>query len=77
MRRRALSCAAVVLTCLPVVVAESGTATNGTAPRLTVNEIVEKNVAARGGLTAWRSLRTLEMKGKMDAGGNNLSLIHI
>ena len=77
MRRRPLSCAAVVLACLPMLMAESGTATNGTAPRLTVTEIVGKNVAARGGLTAWRSLHTLEMKGKMDAGGNNRPTLQI
>ena len=77
MRRRPLSCAAVVLACLPMVMAESGTATNGTAPRLTVTEIVGKNVAARGGLTAWRSVHTLEMKGKMDAGGNNRPTLQI
>jgi len=77
MRSGALSCAAVVLACLPVVMAESGTSPNGTAPRLTATEIVEKNVAARGGLTAWRALHTMEMKGKMDAGGNNRPTLQI
>ena len=77
MRRRVLSCTAVVLDCLPVVMAESGTAPNGSAPRLTATEIVEKNVAARGGLTAWRSLHTLELKGTMDAGGNNRPTLQI
>jgi outer membrane lipoprotein-sorting protein len=33
--------------------------------------IVDKNVAARGGLAAWRAVRTLSWSGKMDAGGNN------
>jgi hypothetical protein len=42
-----------------------------TAPRLTAAQIVDKNVAARGGLQAWRSVQTLSMSGKMDAGGNN------
>ena len=37
---------------------------------LTAAQIVDKNVAARGGLQAWRALQTLEMSGKMDAGGN-------
>ena len=36
---------------------------------LTATQIVEKNVAARGGLQAWRSVRTLSMSGKLDAGG--------
>jgi hypothetical protein len=35
---------------------------------LPVAQIVERNVAARGGLTAWRSVRTLSMSGTMDAG---------
>lgn len=44
-----------------------------TAPapaKLSVTEIVDKNVAARGGLRAWRAVQTLSMTGKMDAGGN-------
>jgi hypothetical protein len=77
MRRRALSCTVFVLACLPLLVAESGSETKGTQSRLTASEIVEKNVAARGGLSAWRAVHTLEMKGKMDAGGNNRPTIQI
>src|SRR5579864_9608766 len=77
MRRSVLSCTAFVLACLPLLAAEPGSETKGTQPRLTASEIVEKNVAARGGLTAWRALQTLEMKGKMDAGGNNRPTIQI
>src|SRR5262249_40034513 len=33
--------------------------------------VVEKNIAARGGLNAWRAVRTLSWAGKMDAGGNS------
>ncbi len=33
-------------------------------------QIVEKNVAARGGLQAWRAVQTLSMVGKMGVGGN-------
>jgi hypothetical protein len=78
MRRRVLSCASFVLACLPLLVAESATTqTKATAPRLSAPEIVEKNVAARGGLTAWRGLHTLEMKGKLDAGGNNRPTLQI
>jgi hypothetical protein len=32
-------------------------------------QIVEKNVAARGGLAAWRAVNAITMSGKMDAGG--------
>jgi hypothetical protein len=47
-------------------------AANTSSPRahLSAAEIVEKNVAARGGLQAWRAVRTLSLEGKMGAGGN-------
>ena len=38
---------------------------------LTAAQIVEKNVAARGGLAAWRAVQTLSMSGKMDAGAGS------
>src|SRR6267378_3573287 len=44
-------------------------------PSLSATEIADKNVAARGGLQAWRAVETLLMKGKMDAGGNNRSTL--
>jgi hypothetical protein len=37
---------------------------------LSVTQIVEKNVEARGGLQAWRAVQTLSFEGKMGAGGN-------
>ena len=40
------------------------------APKMTAAQIVDKNVAARGGLQAWRAVQTLSIAGKMDAGGN-------
>jgi len=45
-----------------------------TAPpraKLSAAEIVNKSVAAQGGLQAWRAVQSIVMKGKMDAGGNN------
>jgi hypothetical protein len=41
-----------------------------TAPKLSVAEIVDKNVAARGGLQAWRAVQTLSLEGNLGAGGN-------
>jgi hypothetical protein len=35
---------------------------------MTVDQIIEKNIAARGGLRAWREIHTMTMTGKMDAG---------
>jgi hypothetical protein len=37
--------------------------------RLSAAQIVERNVAARGGLQAWRAVNSLSMSGKIDAGG--------
>lgn len=39
----------------------------GTTP-LTVKQVVDKNVAARGGLTAWRAIKSMSMVGSLDAG---------
>jgi hypothetical protein len=38
--------------------------------KLTAAEIVNRNVAARGGQQAWQAVDSLTMTGKMDAGGN-------
>src|SRR6516225_1415763 len=47
-------------------------APNTSAPQahLSAAEIVNKNVAARGGLEAWRAVQALSLQGKMGAGGN-------
>ncbi len=37
----------------------------------TVDQIIEKNVAARGGLKSWRAIQTMTMSGKLDAGGKS------
>jgi hypothetical protein len=76
MARRFLSCAAGLLCCVPLMLA-SDIQTKGSAARLSAAEIVEKNVAARGGLSAWRAVKTLELKGKLDAGGNNRPTIPV
>jgi hypothetical protein len=43
---------------------------SSTAAKLPAEQIVARNVAARGGLQAWKAVQTLGMSGKMDAGGN-------
>ncbi len=40
-----------------------------TLPPLTAEQIVERNVTARGGLTVWKAVQTMSWKGKMGAGG--------
>jgi hypothetical protein len=44
-------------------------ASTALAAELSAAQIVEKNVAARGGLEAWRAVNTLTLAGQMDAGG--------
>jgi outer membrane lipoprotein-sorting protein len=38
-------------------------------PALTAAQIADRNAAARGGLKAWRAVKTLTVSGKLDAGG--------
>jgi hypothetical protein len=55
----------------------AGAQTATTHPVLSAEEVARKNVAARGGLQAWRGVQTLEMTGKMQAGGNNRPVLPI
>jgi len=48
----------------------AGADTPSRLAQLSAAQIVEKNVAARGGLAAWRAVQGITMTGKMDAGGN-------
>lgn len=45
-------------------------ATPATHANLSAVDIVSKNVAARGGLQAWRAVQSMTMEGKLGAGGN-------
>jgi hypothetical protein len=40
-------------------------------PNLSAQQIVEKHVAARGGLQAWRAVQTMSWSGNMDAGAGD------
>jgi hypothetical protein len=42
-----------------------------TVPKLSAAQVVEKHVAARGGLQAWRAVQTLSLTGKMEAGSGD------
>jgi hypothetical protein len=52
------------VTCLASLAASTALASD-----LTAEQIVEKNVAARGGLSAWHAVNSLTLSGEMDAGG--------
>ena len=51
--------------------------TSGTVPKLSATEIADRNVAARGGLQAWRAVQTLSLQGKMGAGGNQRASLRV
>ena len=44
--------------------------TPSSRPTLSADEIVARNVQARGGLKAWRAVQSLSWSGKLGAGGN-------
>ena len=44
-------------------------------PKLTAVQVVDKNVAARGGLTAWRAVKTMRITGQLDAGGKKDTML--
>jgi outer membrane lipoprotein-sorting protein len=44
---------------------------DATAPSISVQQIVERHVAARGGLAAWHAVQTLSVRGKMEAGSGD------
>ena len=61
-----------ILCCLPL--AGAATDSKAAAANLTAVQIIEKNVAARGGLAAWRGLQTLSLSGKMEVGSGDSSV---
>ena len=53
-----------------VSASEAAPAAAPAASHLTAAQIVEKNVAARGGLSAWHGVQTMVWRGKMTAGAS-------
>ena len=45
--------------------------------KLSAAQIVDKNVAARGGLQAWRSVQSISLTGKLSAGGNQRGTVAV
>jgi len=60
----------IVFISLAFAISIAAAGENPTGTNLSASVIVEKNVAARGGLQAWRAVQTMSMAGKMGAGGN-------
>lgn len=44
-------------------------------PAMSAAQVVEKNVAARGGLAAWQAVQTMSWKGKMGAGATTYAVV--
>jgi len=49
-----------------------GADTPAASAKLSADEIVGRNVAARGGLQAWHAVQAMSWAGKMDAGGGSI-----
>jgi outer membrane lipoprotein-sorting protein len=75
-RQIAMAAIALSLTIPFYAKADNSVATPAVS-KLSAAQIVEKNVAARGGLQAWRSVNSLTMTGRMEAGGNNRSTLPV
>lgn len=61
------NCTLCILSLL-LAIGGGGCGRSGTPAERGAAPIIEKNVAARGGLQAWRAVQTMSMSGKMDAG---------
>ena len=77
MKTKRVPSVGILLALVPIVMNGADTTTKATAPQLSVSQIVEKNVSARGGLERWHAVQALEMKGKMQAGGNRRATIPV
>jgi hypothetical protein len=67
MLRRKLLLRIVLAVCISSVML--GVASTQALGSLTVSQIIDRNVTAKGGLQAWRAVQTMTFSGKMDAGG--------
>ena len=67
MLRKLFVVSLVLLLCTSAALAAD---TSASSAKLTAAEIANRNVAARGGLQAWRAVQTLSWEGKLGAGGN-------
>ena len=66
--------------CVSLAFTVSLAAAGGETPspaKLSAAAIVEKNVAARGGLQSWRAVQTMSMQGRLGAGGNRRATNHV
>jgi hypothetical protein len=67
----------VIGSALGFTVSLSGADIAASKSGLSATEIVDKNVAARGGLEAWRAVQTMTLSGKLGAGGNQRATLKV
>jgi len=72
MHRKLMVLGSILAVAAPMLGAATTPQTN-----LSASQIVEKNIAARGGLQAWRAVQTLSEQGKMGAGGNQRATLQV
>jgi len=76
MVRKSLVVFAICITlALAISLATAGDIPSGT--NLSASAIVDRNVAARGGLQAWRAVQTMSMQGRLGAGGNRRATVPV
>jgi hypothetical protein len=74
MLRKTYGVLTFVTLAVPLVLAAD---TSSAPAGLSAAQIVDKNVAARGGLQAWRTVQTLSLEGKMGVGGNQRAVLPV
>ncbi len=68
------------VSCMSLALAASFAVAADNAPakaRLSAAQIVDKYIAASGGLQAWRAVQTLSLAGKLGVGGNQRASLHV
>ena len=72
MHRRLTVFGSILAIAAPILGAANTTQTN-----LSAAQIVDKHIAARGGLQAWRAVQTMSEEGKLGAGGNQRATLQV
>lgn len=70
MLKKTLAASVMLCAGVPCALAAPKTAASH-LPSLSAKQIIARNVKARGGLVAWRAVKTMSMSGMMEAGGKN------